>query len=77
MMTKTWSTYYDNGIPSSLSYPVSPVDHLLVHTAHKYAKETAVIFAAAGGRALAAAKYSYKDSTWQSTSLPPVCSASV
>ncbi len=61
MMTKTWSTYYDNGIPSSLSYPVSPVDHLLVHTAHKYAKETAVIFAAAGGRALAAAKYSYKE----------------
>lgn len=61
MMTKPWSTYYDNGIPHSLSYPVLPVDHLLVHTAHKYAKETAVIFASAGGRTLAAAKYNYKE----------------
>jgi len=61
MMTKLQSTNYDSDLPKSLSYPVLPVDHLLVHTAHKYPRETAVIFASAGGRSLTAAKYTYKD----------------
>ncbi|MBE2223027.1 MAG: AMP-binding protein [Anaerolineae bacterium] len=62
-MLKPWLTHYDSGVPESLHYPVSPLDHLLIHTAHKTPKQTAVIFANADGRSLAAAKYSYKELT--------------
>ena len=60
-MFKPWLSHYDVGVPESLSYPVLPIDHLLVHRAHQYPKQTAVIFASADGRSLAAAKYSYKE----------------
>ena len=60
-MLKPWLTHYDSGVPKSISYPVLPIDHLLIHTAHKNPKQTAVIFANADGRSLAAAKYSYKE----------------
>lgn len=60
-MLKPWLPHYDAGVPESLSYPVLPIDHLLAHTAHKFPKQTAVIFASADGRSLAAAKYSYKE----------------
>lgn len=60
-MLKPWLPHYDSGVPESLNYPVLPIDHLLIHAAHKTPKQTAVIFADADGRSLAAAKYSYKD----------------
>ncbi len=60
-MLKPWLNYYDSGVPESLNYPVLPIDHLLIHTAHKNPKQTAVIFANADGGSLAAAKYSYKE----------------
>lgn len=61
MLLKPWLTHYDSGVPESLNYPVLPIDHLLIHAAHKNPKQTAVIFANADGRSLAAAKYSYKE----------------
>ncbi len=60
-MLKPWLTHYDSGVPQTLNYPVLPLDHLLIHAAHKTPKETAVLFASADGRSLAAAKSSYKD----------------
>ncbi|PIE81601.1 MAG: hypothetical protein CSA11_04505 [Chloroflexi bacterium] len=59
-MLKPWLTQYDSGVPKTLNYPVLPLDHLLIHTAHKMPKETAVLFASADGR-LTAAKSSYRD----------------
>ena len=63
MLLKPWLNHYDSGVPESINYPVLPLDNLLIHAAHKNPKQTAVIFANADGRSLAAAKYSYKEIT--------------
>jgi long-chain acyl-CoA synthetase len=63
VLIKPWLTHYDSGVPESINYPVLPIDHLLIYSAHKSPKETAVIFADADGRSLAAAKYTYKELT--------------
>ncbi|MBK8987546.1 MAG: AMP-binding protein [Chloroflexi bacterium] len=46
MMDKPWLQQYDTQVPPSLKYPVLPLDHFLLHAAHKFPKRTAIITSA-------------------------------
>ena len=59
-MDNTWLQNDGLSKPSPISYPVLPLDHFLLHTAHKHPQRTATIFSAPLGGRLAAARLSYK-----------------
>ncbi|MBK6325388.1 MAG: AMP-binding protein [Chloroflexi bacterium] len=58
-MDKAWLQNYDSRVPESLSYPVLPLDHFLLHAAHKFPKRTATIYSAPANGRLAAARLTY------------------
>ncbi|MCB8985606.1 MAG: AMP-binding protein [Ardenticatenaceae bacterium] len=59
-MDNTWLPNDDDRGPDSLSYPVLPLDHFLLHAAHKYPQRTATLFPAPTNGRLSAARLSYK-----------------
>lgn len=59
-MDKLWLQHYDSRVPPTLGYPVLPLDHLLLHAAHKYPHRTASLYCAPVGGRMTAARLSYK-----------------
>ena len=59
-MDKPWLQNYDKRVPPSLGYPVLPLDHFLLHAAHKYPRRTAVIYSAPSGSRLTATHLTYQ-----------------